>query len=87
MAPRWRSFAFRSRVAMLFKGQGVSRQAGLGLFWLIVAKDSASATEGWITDTYGSAFAQATDEERALAYKYLENWVKRRASPAAAARE
>jgi len=72
---------------MLFKGQGVSRQAGLGLFWLIVAKDSARADEGWITDTYGAAFAQATDEERALAYKYLENWVKRRASPAAAARE
>ena len=58
-----------------------------GLFWLIVAKDSARADEGWITDTYGAAFAQATDEERALAYKYLENWVKRRASPAAAARE
>jgi TPR repeat protein len=68
---------------MLFKGQGVSRQAGLGLFWLIVAKDGAGANEGWITDTYGTAFAQATDEERALAYKYLENWVKRRANSVA----
>jgi TPR repeat protein len=72
---------------MLFKGQGVSRQAGLGLFWLIVAKDSAAADEGWITNTYGTAFADATDEERALAYKYLENWVKRRASPAEGPRE
>ncbi len=63
---------------MLFKGQEVSRKAALGLFWLIVAKDSAGADEGWITDTYKSAFAQATDEERALAYKYLENWLKTR---------
>ena len=64
-----------------------ARQAGLGLFWLIVAKDSASADESWITDTYGAAFAQATDEERALAYKYLENWVKRRANPVPAPRD
>ena len=63
---------------MLFKGQEVSRKAALGLFWLIVAKDSAGADEGWITETYKSAFAQATDEERALAYKYLENWLKTR---------
>ena len=63
---------------MLFKGQDVTRQAALGLFWLIVAKDSATADESWITDTYGTAFAQATDEERALAYKYLENWLKTR---------
>ncbi len=61
---------------MLFKGQGVSRQAALGLFWLIVAKDSAGTDEGWITETYRTAFAQATDEERALAYKFLENWLK-----------
>lgn len=64
--------------SMLFKGQDVARQPALGLFWLIVAKDGATAEESWITDTYGTAFAQATDEERALAYKYLENWVKTR---------
>lgn len=63
---------------LLFKGQELSRQAALGLFWLIVAKDSAGPDENWITDTYGNAFAQATDEERALAYKYLENWLKTR---------
>ena len=39
---------------MLFKGQDVTRQAALGLFWLIVAKDSATADENWITDTYGT---------------------------------
>jgi hypothetical protein len=65
--------------SMLFKGQEVSRQAALGLFWLIVAKDSAvGPEENWITETYASANAQATDEERALALKYLENWVKSR---------
>lgn len=64
---------------MLFKGQEVSRQAALGLFWLIVAKDGAAGPEeSWIAETYASANAQATDEERALALKYLENWVKSR---------
>ena len=49
---------------MLFKGEDVPRQAALGLFWLIVAKDSAGPDEGWITETYRSALAQATDSER-----------------------
>ena len=31
--------------AMLFKGEHVSRQAALGLFWLIVAKDGAGPDE------------------------------------------
>ena len=38
--------------AMLFKGEEVSRQAALGLFWLIIAKDGAGPDEAWITDTY-----------------------------------
>jgi uncharacterized protein len=64
---------------MLFRGQDVSRQAALGLFWLIVAKDGAAGPEeSWIAETYASANAQATDEERTLALKYLENWVKSR---------
>ncbi len=63
---------------MLFKGEDVQRQAALGLFWLIVAKDSAGPDEGWITETYSRALAQATDGERALAHKYLENWLKSR---------
>jgi uncharacterized protein len=64
--------------SMLFKGEDVSRQAALGLFWLIVAKDAAGPDERWIAETYQSANAQATDEERALALKYLQNWVKSR---------
>jgi len=64
--------------SMLFKGEQVSRQAALGLFWLIVAKDAAKPDEAWITDMYTSALAQANETERAMAHKYLEDWLKNR---------
>jgi TPR repeat protein len=64
--------------AMLFKGDDLSRQAALGLFWLTLAKDGARPDEAWIAETYSNAFAQATDSERTMAYKYLENWLKGR---------
>jgi uncharacterized protein len=64
--------------ALLFKGDELSRQAALGLFWLTLAKDGARSDETWIAETYSNAFAQATDNERTLAYKYLENWLKGR---------
>src|SRR5207244_2834463 len=62
---------------VLFEGRDVPRRAALGLAWLTVAKDGIAKEgvgpdEAWITDAYASAFAQATDEERRLAYKYLE---------------
>jgi TPR repeat protein len=63
---------------MLFKGDDLARQAAAGLFWLTLAKDGARADETWIAEKYSSAFAQATDGERTLAYKYLENWLKGR---------
>ena len=56
----------------------MSRQAALGLFWLIVAKDAAGPDESWITDAYTTALAQASESERALAHKYLEDWLKNR---------
>jgi TPR repeat protein len=62
----------------LFKGEKVPRQAGWGLFWLIVAKDNADADEKWITEAYNDAVAKATDKERTSAYRYLENWLKGR---------
>ena len=62
--------------AMLFKGDELSRQAALGLFWLTLAKDSARPDETWIAETYSNAFAQATEKERTTAYKYLENWLR-----------
>ncbi|MCC6890111.1 MAG: sel1 repeat family protein [Hyphomicrobiales bacterium] len=69
--------------SMLFKGNDVSRQAAMGLFWLTVAKDAVAKDGGspddkWITDTYAAAFAQATQDERALALGYLEGWMRRR---------
>jgi hypothetical protein len=64
--------------AMLFKGDDLSRQPALGLFWLTLAKDEARSDEAWIAETYSNALAQATDSERTMAYKYLENWLKGR---------
>jgi TPR repeat protein len=64
--------------SMLFKGEDVARQAAMGLFWLTIAKDGAGPDEAWITETYSAAFAQASDDDRALAYRYLENWLRRR---------
>jgi uncharacterized protein len=66
---------------MLFKGQGVARQPAQGLAWLTLAKDGASADEAWITETYRSALAQATAEERVQAARIAEDLVRaRRAS-------
>jgi TPR repeat protein len=62
--------------SMLFKGQGLARRAAMGLAWLTIAKDGAGPDEAWITDTYKSAFAQATEDERALAYRFLEDLLK-----------
>ena len=63
---------------MLFKGQGVQRQAAMGLFWLTVAREGARADEAWITETYKSAFSHASEDERALAYQYLADWLQNR---------
>jgi TPR repeat protein len=65
---------------MLFSGDDLPRQAALGLFWLTLAKDGVakgSPNSAWITDTYAKAFAHANDDERALAYRYLENWLRK----------
>jgi exopolysaccharide production negative regulator len=64
--------------SMLFRGEEVSRQAALGLFWLIVAKDGAAPEETWISDMYSAAIAEANENERKLAHKYLEDWLKKR---------
>jgi len=62
--------------SVLFKGEEGSRQAALGLFWLIVAKDAARPDEAWITDMCTNALAQANESERAMARTYLEDWLK-----------
>lgn len=75
--------------SMLFRGNEVPRQAALGLFWLTVAKDAVAAGGGgpadqWIIDSYWSAFAQATRDEREMALRYLENWMGGRSTSSAA---
>jgi exopolysaccharide production negative regulator len=64
--------------SMLFKGQGVPRQAGKGLAWLTIAKEGAGSGDAWISESYRSAFAQATQDEQAMAYRFLEDLVRRR---------
>jgi TPR repeat protein len=63
---------------MLFKGQGVARQPGMGLFWLTLAKEGASSQEAWIGETYRSALAQASADDRLNANQYLEEWARGR---------
>jgi hypothetical protein len=67
--------------SMLFKGQGISRQSAMGLAWLAIAKEGASADEAWIAEMYKSAYSQASQDERALAYRYLEELVSNRRQP------
>ncbi len=64
--------------AILIKGEHVPRQAARGLMWLILAKDAAPPDQAWIGKLYDSAFAQASEDERALALVYLERWLKGR---------
>jgi TPR repeat protein len=85
-AARWLQLAAtkghcRAEVAlgdMLFQGQVVPRQAARGLMWLILGRDCAGADETWVKPVYDGAFKRASDDERALALVYLEDWLKGR---------
>ena len=61
---------------MLFQGQVMPRQAARGLMWLKLARDCAGPDETWVKQLYDSAFKRASDEERAKAIVYLEDWLK-----------
>ena len=61
---------------ILFKGQYVPRQAARGLMWLTLSKDCAGADEGWVKPLYDNAVRRASDDERAMALVYLEDWLK-----------
>ena len=63
---------------LLFQGQVVPRQAARGLMWLTLGRDCAGADESWVKPVYDSAFRRASDDERALALVYLEDWLKGR---------
>ena len=63
---------------MLFRGEGgVPRQRARGLMWLTLARDAAAGSEdGWIVEAYDNASTRASEDERALAHVYLEQWMK-----------
>jgi len=63
---------------MLFQGQTVPRQAARGLMWLTLGKDCAGTDESWVKPLYDNAFHRASDDERAMALVYLEDWMKGR---------
>jgi exopolysaccharide production negative regulator len=63
---------------MLFDGDQLPRQAARGLMWLTLARDSATADETWIRDSYNKAIARASDDDRAMALQMLEHWVQGR---------
>lgn len=60
---------------MLFTGDLVPRQAPKGLMYLIVAREGAAPEETWINEFYDSAFARASDDERAAARIFLRQWL------------
>jgi TPR repeat protein len=85
-AARWFQLAAtkghcRAEVAlgdMLFQGQAVPRQAARGLMWLTLGKDCAGSDDGWAKPLYDEAVQHASDDERAMALVYLEDWLKGR---------
>jgi TPR repeat protein len=62
--------------SVLLRGEGIARQPGLGLFFLMLANDGEDPPEPWIKDLYASALAQATEKDRVAAYRHLEEWLK-----------
>lgn len=63
---------------MLFNGDRLQRQAARGLMWLTLAQDSAGPDETWIKDSYKTAMAKASEDDRAMALQMLERWVQGR---------
>jgi TPR repeat protein len=63
---------------MLFRGQAVPRQAARGLMWLTLGKDCAGSDQNWVKPLYDADFQRASDDERAMALVYLEDWLKGR---------
>ena len=62
---------------MLFAGEGLPRQAALGLMFLMLASEGPTAEEAWIGDLFAAAFKQASVEEQAQALVLLERRLKR----------
>jgi len=63
---------------ILFRGQYAPRQAARGLMWLTLSKDCAGPDEAWVKPLYDNAFHRASDDDRAMALVFLEDWLKGR---------
>jgi uncharacterized protein len=63
---------------ILFRGQYVPRQAARGLMWLTLSKDCVGPDEAWVKPLYDNAFHRASEDERAMALVFLEDWLKGR---------
>ncbi|MBA2402371.1 MAG: sel1 repeat family protein, partial [Bradyrhizobium sp.] len=48
------------------------------LMWLTLARDSATADEVWIKESYNRAITKASEDDRAMALQMLEHWVQGR---------
>ena len=51
-------------------------QRARGLVWLTLARDSATADETWIMESYDRAIAKASEDDRAMALQMLKDWVQ-----------
>jgi exopolysaccharide production negative regulator len=60
---------------MLFNGDRLPRRAARGLMWLTLARDSATADETWIKESYNQAIAKASEDDRAMALQMLVDWL------------
>jgi len=63
---------------MLFNGDRMRPQRARGLMFLALACENATPDEAWIKETYNRAVANSTEDERAMAVKYVEQWVQGR---------
>ena len=61
---------------MLFNGDQLPPQRARGLMWLTLARDSATADETWIKESYDRAIAKASEDDRAMALQMLKDWVQ-----------
>jgi len=61
---------------MLFAGRDVPRAAPRGLMFLTLAKEAATDNETWISEMYDEAMRSASDDERGVALRLVENWLK-----------
>ena len=61
---------------MLFNGDRLPPQRARGLMLLTLARDSATAGETWIKESYERAIAEASEDDRAMALQMLKDWVQ-----------